>query len=70
MGIVACQAIRAMHVELIHATGSDEIARQNTSINILVYTLLVKIAVPILDGRFQAGMDQPLEVAPEAKPAH
>ena len=39
-------------------------------VGFLVYTLLVKIAVPILDGRFQAGMDAPLEAAPEAKPAH
>jgi Ni/Fe-hydrogenase subunit HybB-like protein len=39
-------------------------------IGFLVYTLLVKIAVPILEGRFQAGMEAPLEVAPEARPAH
>ncbi len=39
-------------------------------VGFLVYTLLVKIAVPILDGRFQAGMEVPLEAAPEAKPAH
>ncbi len=39
-------------------------------IGFLVYTLLVKIAVPILDGRFHVGMDKPLEVAPEGRPAH
>jgi molybdopterin-containing oxidoreductase family membrane subunit len=35
-------------------------------IGFLIYTLLVKIAVPILEGRFQAGMAEPLPAAPEA----
>jgi Ni/Fe-hydrogenase subunit HybB-like protein len=40
-------------------------------IGFLVYTLLVKIAVPILDGRFQVGMAAPLAEAPaEARAAH
>jgi molybdopterin-containing oxidoreductase family membrane subunit len=39
-------------------------------IGFLVYTLLVKIAVPILEGRFTAGMDRPLDVAPEGQPGH
>jgi len=39
-------------------------------IGFLVYTLLVKIAVPILDGRFHVGMDRPLETAPEGRLAH
>jgi Ni/Fe-hydrogenase subunit HybB-like protein len=39
-------------------------------IGFLVYTLLVKIAVPILDGRFQVGMEVPLAAAPEARAAH
>jgi Ni/Fe-hydrogenase subunit HybB-like protein len=36
----------------------------------LVYTVLVKVAVPILEGRFQAGMREPLELAPEGGVAH
>jgi Ni/Fe-hydrogenase subunit HybB-like protein len=39
-------------------------------VGFLVYTLLVKIAVPILDGRFQVGMSEPLQAAPEARTAH
>jgi molybdopterin-containing oxidoreductase family membrane subunit len=39
-------------------------------IGFLVYTLLVKIAVPILEGRFTAGMEQPLDAAPGGQPAH
>jgi molybdopterin-containing oxidoreductase family membrane subunit len=38
-------------------------------VGFLIYTLLVKIAVPILEGRFQAGMAEPLPAAPEAGPA-
>ncbi len=38
-------------------------------IGFLVYTVLVKIAVPILEGRFQAGMPAPQPVAPEARAA-
>jgi len=39
-------------------------------VGFLVYTLLVKVAVPILEGRFTAGMETPLDVAPEARAAH
>jgi molybdopterin-containing oxidoreductase family membrane subunit len=38
-------------------------------IGFLVYTLLVKIAVPILEGRFTAGMAQPAEATPEGQAA-
>jgi molybdopterin-containing oxidoreductase family membrane subunit len=34
-------------------------------VGFLIYTLLVKIAVPILEGRFQAGMSEPLPAAAE-----